>query len=280
MKKTLIAMAVAGVVSAPVHAGVSGSMAYGYWDKGDTIELDPTDPLFGTVIAVGDSMMGGILVLSASGESTTNGGSTVYGNFSLSASGQELGNWDGSYGSTGVVVGIKGDFGNISLGDGGSGAHLGQLAGDRMDVTRGDNYRHAIGYTNSFEGITIRATSDPSETGENTFGLQGVFGGVTVGFGKEADDTVIGAAMSFGDIGLAIHSTDWDAINESSLAIKVSYSAGDLSASYQTEDLDGYVKSQLDVSYSLGGGAAVSLRNRADDSDSGEYTRILLSTSF
>jgi len=269
-------MAVAGVVSAPVHADVGGSIAYGYWD-----------------VDGGDSTMGGVIVLNGSGEATTNGGSTVYGNVSLSSSGQELGNWGGSMGLTGVVVGIKGDFGNVSLGDGGSGAHLGQLAGDRWDVTDGARYRHAIGYTNSFEGITFRVTSDPSsddattplvdESGVNSFGLQGTFGGVTVGFGQEDDDSVIGASMSFGDIGLAIHQVSWDATDDTSLAIKVSYSAGAVSASYVTDTMDDadITKSQLDVSYDLGGGAAIKLRNRAADVGGGtEYTRILLSVGF
>jgi hypothetical protein len=57
-----------------------------------------------------------------------------------------------------------------------------------------------------------------------------------------------------------------------------------MSASYQTESktsggMDN-VRSQLDAAYSLGGGAAVKLRHRTNDADSGQYTRVLLTTSF
>lgn len=276
MKKTLIAMAVAGVVSAPAFAGVGGSAALGYWGSDDYND--------GTA-KVGEAMVGGVLVLNASGEAQTNGGATVYGSMSLSASGQENG-VGSTLATTGTVVGIKGGFGNISIGDGGSGAHMGQLAGDRYDVTDGGRYRHSFGYTNTFGPITMRATTDLSDTGVDTFGLQGVFGGVTVGVGTEDEDTVIGAAMSFGDVSLAIHSTSWDASNDDSLAIKVSYSAGDVSASYQTETMDDAdtTKNQLDVSYNLGGGAAISLRNRDQDATGtsiySNYTRILLSVGF
>lgn len=271
MKKTLIAMAVAGVVAGPVSADVGGSAAMGYWDNPN-----------------GEAAVGSILVLNMSGETTTNGGSTVYGNVSLSASGQEVG-VGSTLATTGSVVGIKGDFGNVSFGDGGSGAHLAQFAGDRHDVTQTARYRHAIGYTNSFGDITFRVTMDPGEDnvatpvdeGYTSMGVQGTFGPVTVGYGMEADDSVFGAKMSFGDFGLAMHQTDWDDIDDTSLAIKVSYSAGDISASYQTEDKADVVRSQLDVSYDLGGGAAISLRNRASDVPAdGEYTRVLLSVGF
>ncbi len=98
--------------------------------------------------------------------------------------------------------------------------------------------------------------------------------------------------MSFGDLGLAIHATDFDAASvtgfgaDDSIAIKISYSAGDLSMSYVTETLDtaDTTRTQLDVSYDLGGGAAVKLRSRDDDAAAttewSHYNRLLLSVGF
>ncbi|MDH5353184.1 MAG: porin [Gammaproteobacteria bacterium] len=278
-------MAVAGVVSAPAFAEVSGFGSMG---------IKMTDSA-----GVSDTQVVGIFGLNASGEAQTNGGSTVYGNLSLTYSnGEVYGTTGADFTTTGAVVGIKGDFGNIHLGDGGSGIHLAQLAGDRMDVSVGGRTRNSIGYTNSFGDITFRVTSDPSESngvtasggipvsldaeGTTSVGIQGTFSGVTVGFGQEEDDSTVGAAMSFGDIGLAIHSTSWDLVDDSSVAVKLSYSAGDVSASFQTEsfsDID-YDRSQIDVAYSLGGGASVKFRSRMDDDEANEYTRIMLGLNF
>ncbi len=269
-------MAVAGAVAGPAQAGISGSLAMGYWDYSDA---DTTN----------DSKVGAVYVINVAGEAQTNAGATVYGSLSLSGSDQEIGT-GATVTTTGGVVGIKGGFGNVSIGDGGSGAHYGQFAGDRFDVTQGARYRHAIGYTNTFGPVSVRVTTDPSEDGENSFGIKGTFGMVTVGAGQEGDDTTIGASASLGAFGLAIHSTSWDAASTSgvaaddtSLAIKASYSAGDLSASYQTESLDDgdNTRGQLDIAYDLGGSTAVKLRHRTDDvTDSNEYTRLLLSISF
>lgn len=281
MNKTLIALAVAGVVAAPMaaQAEIGGYAQIGYWDK-----------------TVDGPSLGGIIGITMSGEATTDGGSTVYGFVSLTASGQDIG-VGSPLATTGSVVGIKGDFGNISFGDGGSGAHLAQFAGDAHDVTVSARYRHSFGYTNTFGDIKFRVTQDISDDwdkslgspgdqeGATTVGVQGTFGGVTVGFGQEDEDTVVGAKMSFGDISLAIHSTDWDNGDDSTPAIKVSWSSGRTSLSYFTEDrtIGGVdnTRTQIDGSYSLGGGASVKLRVRTDDLNDGrEYTRLMLAISF
>ncbi len=280
MKKSLIALAVAGAVSAPAFADVGGFGGMG---------LKATDD--GTN---SDTQVIGIFGLNASGETQTDGGSTVYGNLSLTSSNGEMhGQNGGNFSVTGAVVGIKGDFGNLFLGNGGSGVHYAQLAGDRFDVSDSDRTKNAIGYDNTFGAISFRVTSDPSDSngetvigageGTTSVGLQGVFGGVTVGVGQEEDDTTVGASMGFGDIGLAIHSTQWDVADDDSLAIKISYSAGAVSAYYMTETMDGTdnTRGQLQIGYSLGGGAALTLRNRTDDLvDANEYTRLMLSLGF
>ncbi len=280
MKKSLIALAVAGAVSVPAFADVSGFGSMG---------LKATDD--GTT---SDTQIVGIFGLATSGETQTDGGSTVYGNLSLTSSNGEMhGRTGADFSVTGAVVGIKGDFGNIFLGNGGSGVHYAQLAGDRFDVSDSDRTKNSIGYDNTFGNISFRVTSDPSESngetvigageGTTSIGIQGVFGGVTVGVGQEEDDTTVGAAMSFGDVGLALHTTSWDVADDSSLAIKVSYSAGAVSAYFMTETMDDadVTRSQLQVGYSLGGGASVTFRSRMDDAtEANEYTRILLGMSF
>ncbi len=277
MKKTLIAMAVAGVVAAPVQADIGGSLGMGI------LSGDVVDQVYG------------ILVLNMNNEVMTDSGMTVYGNLSLSYDSPEPGNFNGAFAFTGLVVGIKGDFGNVHIGDGGSGVHLAQFAGDRFDVSQGGRYRHAIGYTGNFGGITVRATQDPNDGGPaattdedyTTFGIKGTFAGVEVGFGQEDEDTTIGARYGMGDWSFAVHSTEWDdatipvsGSDDSSIALKVGWSGGMVSASFQTEELNDRTKSQIDAAYNLGGGAAVKLRIRMDDVDSGEYTRLLLTVGF
>jgi hypothetical protein len=270
MKKTIIAMAIAGVVSAPAYAGVSGFGNMG---------LKSTD--------AADTEVVGIFGLNANGSVETNGGSTVYGNLSLTSSNAEMSGQSGAnFFVTGTVVGIKGGFGDIFLGNGGSGVHMAQLAGDRHDVSQGNRTRNAVGYQNSFGDVSFRVTSDMSKSngttaGVTSAGVQFKVAGITVGAGMEDADTTVGASMGFGAMSVAVHSTTWDVVSDSSVAVKLGYSAGDVSASFQTEDLAGNVKSQLDASYALGGGATVKLRSRMDDAGAaGEYTRVMLGLSF
>jgi hypothetical protein len=269
MKKTIIAMAIASVVSAPAYAAVSGFGNMGI--KSTT-----------AVGAAGGTEVIGIFGLNANGSVATNGGSTVYGNLSLTSSNAEMvGQTGANFFVTGAVVGIKGGFGDVFFGNGGSGVHMAQLAGDRHDVSQGGRTRNGIGYQNSFGDVSFRVTTDPSNNGVASMGVQGKFSGVTVGVGSEDKDTTVGASMGFGAMSVAVHSTTWDAPSDTSVAVKVGYSAGDVSASFQTEDLAGNVRSQIDASYALGGGATMKLRSRTDDaSAAGEYTRLMLGLSF
>jgi len=284
MKKTLIAMAIAGVISAPVHAaGHSESPAIGGFGQ---MGVKSTD-------AAGTEIIG-IFGITASGSTETNGGSTVYGNLSLTSSNAEMAGQNGSnFTVTGAVVGIKGGFGDVFLGNGGSGVHLAQFGGDRQDVSQGNRTRNGIGYQNSFGDLKVRVTTDLSDDnssatglqeGVNSMGVQYTVSGITLGAGTEGDDTTIGAKMSFGDIGVAVHSTSWDVAaadgDTGSLGMKLSYSSGDVSASYQAETFGGRSKSQIDAAYSLGGGVSLKLRSRMDDVASGEYTRLMLAMGF
>jgi hypothetical protein len=276
MKKTIIALAVVGAFSTSVQAGVSGFAGFGYWSNPDATDADNANA---------KTRINGLFGLNMSSSVETDGGSTVYGNVSLTKSGgrapmaQSTQLW-----ITGAHVGIKGAFGDVFLGNGGSGASHGQFAGDRHDVTINGRRNESVGYRNTVGPASFTVTMDPAKDGVSSMGVSGTFSGVTVGFGKEDKDTVVGAKMAFGAIGVALHKTTWDNGDDSGPAIKVSYSAGAISASYQTESrttggVDN-VRSQIDAAYSLGGGAAVKLRNRANDANTSQYTRILLTTSF
>jgi hypothetical protein len=276
MKKTIIALAVVGAFSTSVQAGVSGFAGFGYWTNPDAADTNNSDA---------KTRISGLFGLNMSSSVETDGGSTVYGNVSLTHSNQRApqAKTIGLF-VTGAHVGIKGAFGDVFLGNGGSGASHGQFAGDRHDVTINGRRNESMGYRNTVGPVSFTVTSDPAKDGVSSMGLSGTFSGVTVGYGKEDEDSVIGAKMDLGAIGLALHKTTWENGDDSGPAIKVSYSAGAMSASYQTESrtsggMDN-VRSQLDAAYSLGGGAAVKLRHRTNDADSGQYTRVLLTTSF
>jgi hypothetical protein len=268
MKKTIIAMAIASVVSAPAYAAVGGFGSMG---------IKSSD----AVGVAGGTEIIGIFGLNASGSTETNGGSTVYGNLSLTSSNAEMSGQSGAnFFVTGTVVGIKGGFGDVFFGNGGSGVHMAQLAGDRHDVSQGGRTRNGVGYQNSFGPVSLRVTTDPSDSGVSSMGVQGQVAGITVGVGMEDKDTTVGASMGFGAMSVAVHSTTWDAPSDTSVAVKLSYAAGDVSASFQTETLASNTKSQIDASYALGGGASVKLRSRMDDTKTGEYTRVMLGMSF
>ena len=187
---------------------------------------------------------------------------------------------------------------------------MAQFAGDRFDVSDGKRYRQGFGYTGDFGGITVRATSDPSDDngtipadptatppvlqqdveGVTTFGIKGTFAGFEVGYGQEDEDVTIGVRYGMGDWTFAAHATEWDLATttqaqaapgeDSSVALLVGWSGGNWSASYQTEELNNRTKSQFDGAYNLGGGAALKLRVRMDDIDADEYTRLLLTVGF
>merc|ERR1712129_215001 len=103
---------------------------------------------------------------------------------------------------------------------------------------------------------------------------------MTFGLGVEERDFTLGAKTKLGGLTAAFHVTKWEDEVESgygtsadhSLAVQLTYKTGNLEMSYQGESLDSQLKSQVDVSYDLGGGTSVKFRSRADDLKSAEYT--------
>ncbi len=293
MKKSLIALAVAGAVSAPAYAEFGGSINLGYKSTPATDEI----------------VTGGI-ILNYNGEVQTNGGSTVYSNVSYSHSGNDFQGKNDTI-ITGAVVGIKGGFGNISLGDGGNGGNYAEFADDNFDSTNG--HKESIGYANEFGPVSILITYDPTDVardiawgdGEDqntieyadtvlTYGAKVDIGPVTLGasnasYGSDLDIMIFGAEAGFGDFGVAAHmaSYDNDANKPTNTAIELKWASGDFSAAFASHTLDyddstqdDNTRNEINIGYALGGGASINFRHRDDDAGTWEYDRIVLATSF
>lgn len=86
---------------------------------------------------------------------------TGYGNIRLDADNLgESGNDDADFDADSVKVGIKGDFGDISIGDVGSAVGKGLLGGDLYDSAPGCN--ECIAYSNTFSGLGFKAAFHPA----------------------------------------------------------------------------------------------------------------------
>jgi len=282
MKNLVIATAVASVfaASAASAAGhgagpavkVSG-IVQTYYKIGDAV----------TNVAAGDVRLN----IAASQETST--GSTVFANYRLDA--------DGLSGTAltadSVKVGVKADFGTITLGNNDAATALAEFAGD-MDVDPSPSIPSVV-YTNSFDAVTVAAGISPDgDADATTVGVQFAADAFTAGFGMVASDKIgdysmVGASVPFGDFGFGITtgtvgtgpSTDADYT-----AFKVSWASGDISASFQSETtdlgagMDG-ATNQIDVAYALSSNASIKFRNYDDSDDStAAFNRVGLSLAF
>jgi len=308
MKKTLIAVAIAGIAATPMIASATTTLSgvvelkfEGSDDESDDVNSNGEDGFEAgeAQIAVGDVLFG------FSASQALNSGLTGYGSLRVDLNRFSNGNhlaFDGDGDATGVnladsvYVGIKGGFGDFRFGETGNPGEYGQISDAFFDM--GIDINQGIGYTGSFGGATIGAAYSPA-TNQDVYGLGAKFAwkGLSLAVSMQDFDEGVNAAASVGfayagaSIGLGITTEESPvpgADDEQTIKAKVGYSisgvALGLTFETQTESEDSGVR--LDANYDLGGGMNIGTRINAfsdgadvDPVDKTDW-RIVLGKSF
>lgn len=289
MTKTAAAIALVGIAAAPMAqaevtlTGYIGVILQGSDADGDAGELN---------FASDDSTIN----VAASHE--LNSGLTGYGNYRTDFGLSNGGGGDGDN----IHVGIKGDFGDIRIGEVPDAIEFGQVAGDALTDIGGEE--RGISYTGSFGSATLGLVWSPVGTqngakaggGSDRIGAGLKFGiggfSVGVGAGNVGDDTrmSVGASFALGGASVGVAFKDFDNDN-SAVGAKASWGAGDLSLALTFEQEDGDPNGsgsaddsviRFDAGYDLGGDFNVSTRVNMLESDNGDLTsyRIMFAKSF
>ena len=316
--KTAVAVAIAGIASAPMVATATTTISGVVQVKVQDDDTDGSKVNF----AAGD-------VRAAIGtEHELNSGLTGYGNMQLNLddlTGQGGINQEGVLSGTvdpdgtvndrdevnlsspatvsadNVYVGVKGGFGDIRWGEIPLGVEYGQLANDIHDV--GGTVAGGLSYTGAFGPVSFGLNYSPDA--ENNSDMVGVgakfnYGGFTIGLGAEDRGELMNASVgtSFAFAGASVGLQYWtmeqdgDADDTTNIAAKLGYGIGDLSLgltfSVLTPDEDAGAEEtviRLDAGYDLGGGMDISTRINstsldADDTDDVLYWRVMLTKNF
>ena len=300
-KKSALALAIAGVVSAPVALAdvtMSGILELGIFGSDSEADANANDSDDG-----GLRVDNGDVILNIGFSHTLDNGATGYGHYRIDG---DLSN--NPLSTDNMHVGIKGGFGDIRVGEVPDALEFGQVANDALWDIGGEE--EGISYTSpSFGGAVIGVNYSPTESTEGApspqtddrvmAGIKFSVGNFGVGVGTGTDNTgetrlAAGATASFGAVSLAAafksaenFSAQGDretigltaATNLGAVGAKLTYEAetGD-----HNED-DALIR--LDLSYGLGGGTSVTSRitSFTDDSDGdGDLTeyRVLLVKTF
>ncbi len=206
MKKILISMAVAAaMVPAMAQADVTVSGVVEVGIGSSDIDDDELKAQWGDVEV-------------NFGATTDLGFGTGYGNMRLDAEGPNVVEGDA------IKVGVKGDFGDVSLGDVGSAVGKGLLGGDLLDEATGCSA--CLAYTNSFDGLGLKVAADPAGNyqtlaDDGSVANKGKDWGVSVG----VDYSISGVALGAGTYQRGDDS--WTAVgagyNLNGIALGVSY---------------------------------------------------------
>jgi len=296
MKKTLIAVAIAGIAATPMMASATTTLSgvvelkfEGSDDESDDVNSNGEDGFEAgeAQIAVGDVLFG------FSASQALNSGLTGYGSMRLDMNSFSTGT---SGTSDSVYVGIKGGFGDFRFGETGNPGEYGQISDAFFDM--GIDINQGIGYTGSFGGATIGAAYSPA-TNQDVYGLGAKFAwkGLSLAVSMQDFDEGVNAAASVGfayagaSIGLGVTTEESPvpgADDEQTIKAKVGYSisgvALGLTFETQTESEDSGVR--LDANYDLGGGMNIGTRINAfsdgADVDAVDKTdwRVVLGKSF
>jgi len=268
--KTAAALALAGVATAPVAQAEPVVTLSGY--VGINLESDDSDATDNDFSFSGDDSS---LNISAVDDLTS--GLEGYINYRL----------DGALtsapiASDNVHVGIRGDFGDIRIGEVPDATEYGQLANDALDDVGGEDA--GISYTNNFGPINFGANWSPEGASDRiaagvSFNAAGF--GIGIGVGNASSETLasLGAtyALGAGSVGVAFKELG----THQSYGLNGSYSWGSLGLQLTWEQrledaatLDDSVF-RIDLSYGLGGGWTVSGRfNQLFDGGTPTFTDV------
>ncbi len=303
MTKTAAALALAGIAAAPIAQAEVTLTGYvgvilGGSDADDIPAIRVGDTLPSGDIATADDAVAasspGDLqfasddsTLNIAAEHEMNNGLTAYGNYR-----SDFGLTGSAGAGDNIYVGVKGDFGDLRMGEVPDALEYGQVANDILTDIGGENA--GLSYTGSFGSATVGLNWSPANNSDKiAAGVKFNAGGFGIGLGfADADDTTrfsAGATFSFAgaSVGVAMKDFDNDA---SAISAQASWSAGDVSLglTYEVEDGDANgsngadeSKIRFDAGYDLGGDMNISTRvNVLDgDADTTDY-RVLLSKSF
>jgi predicted porin len=293
MTKTAAALALAGIAAAPMAQAEVTLTGYvgiilGGSDADDVpgtpavldatgAEITPAVPASspGDLKFASDDSM-----LNVAATHEMNNGLTAYGNwradFGLSNAGPGAGD--------NIHVGIKGDFGDIRIGEVPDALEYGQVAGDILADIGGEE--RGISYTGSFGSATVGVNWSPANDSDKiAAGVKFNAGGFGIGLGfADADDTTrlsAGASFSFAGASVGVAFKDFD--GEETISAKAGWGAGDLSLAltYEAQQQGDDSKIRFDAGYDLGGDMSISTRVNVLDSDTDltDY-RILFAKSF
>jgi len=311
--KTAVALAIAGIASAPMIASADTTLSGAVQiqlngDDSDGSAGDPTinadDVLFGIAtshqINGGATGYGSLRVdmnrLSNEGRSTFDPGTP--GNDEDDTEVTTLGSADSVY------VGIKGGFGDFRFGEIPNAVEYGQVANDIFDVAGEIN--GGISYVGTFGPVGLIANFSP-ENNSDAVGVGAKFGlgGFSIGVGTESrfdadegplgvdgnpvgDDvtsTAVGVGFAFAGASINAHFWTQDAAGDpESFSVQAGYGFGGVFSTLE-DDLGGDNDAiRLDLGYGLGGGMDISARvttenDNAANTDATSY-RIKLSKSF
>lgn len=291
-QKTALAVAIAGLVAAPVAMAdvtMSGVVEVGIF--GSDADGDAGDP----------SVDNNDVILNIGFNHTMDNGATGYGHYRIDGGLSQNGKT-----SDNIHVGVKGGFGDIRLGEVPDALEYGQVANDALFDIGGEE--EGISYTSpSFGGATIGVTYSPTNSDEDdvqtddkvSAGIKFGVGNFGIGIGAGNDicgeaAMSAGATASFGAVSLAaaFKSTEnfnpddcTDGADRETIGLTAATNIGAVGAklTYEAEagDFDeDETLIRLDLSYGLGGGTSVTSRiTNLSEADSTEY-RVLLVKTF
>ena len=292
LNKTTAAMVLAGMAAAPMAQAdvtLTGQVAIGIIGSDADDVVDDT----GAVTSPGDLRMFGddsTINVNATGE--LDNGLTAYANYRT-----DLGLVGDNAVGDNIHLGIKGDFGDIRIGEVPDAIGYGQVAGDvggaqiSSDID-GENF--GISYTGTFGGATIGLNWSPEGSSDRIgAGVKFSAGGFGIGIGAGDDagrsEMSVGATFGLGGASVGLAYKDFDN-NRETISAKASYGVGNasLGLTFETEagDVnDGDTSIRFDAGYNLGASTNISTRINmfTDDSDSnGDATnyRVLLTKAF
>lgn len=306
--KMTAAMVLAGIAAAPLaqaEVTLSGQVAIGILgsdaDDIDAIDIgdilpDGSEATAADVVSAASpselTVFGDDSIINVNATGTLDNGLTGYANYRT-----DLGLVGDNAVGDNIHLGIRGDFGDIRIGEVPDATGFGQLAGDIGGTQIGsdiDGENFGISYTGTFAGATVGVNWSPEGSSDRfaagaKYSIAGF--GVGIGFGDDAgrSEFSVGAtfALAGASAGLAYKDFDDD---RQTISGTIGYGIGktSLGATFETEtgDVnDGDLSLRFDAGYDLGSGMNVSGRVNVftdDSDDSGDITdyRLLLVKSF
>ncbi len=294
--KTATALVLAGMAAAPLAQAETTVVLSGYLGIG-VVGSDADDVLVTDDAGVTSNTEPGNLkffsddsTINVRASQTLSSGLEGYANYRTDFG---LSN-DGTANGDNIHLGMKGDFGDIRVGEVPDALEYGQVANDILKDIGGEE--RGISYTGSFGGATVGLNWSPVGTlngdkaggGSDKIaaGIKFNAGGFGIGLGvadvNEATHMSVGATYSIGGASLGLAFKDDEA--EQYVSAQVGWGVGDISMGLTYEgmqDVGDDSKIRFDAGYDLGDGFRISTRvNMLDAATDVTDYRLMLSADF